>query len=153
MRAKARHARGLRPGRPALQAGLTHLLLAALGLCVAFPFIWMVLSAVKSQDEALSFPPVVFPAAPQWHNFVEAWQAGPFARYLLNTGFVAISVTLSVMFTALLAGYAFGQLEFPGKNALFVLYLATMMIPFEVVLIPNFLMVNRLGWYDTYAAM
>lgn len=122
-------------------------------MCVAFPFFWMVLSALKTPEEALRFPPVVIPAAPQWRNFIDAWQTAPFGQYLVNTTLVATSVTLSVLFTALLAGYAFGQLDFPGKTALFTVYLATMMIPFEVVLIPNFLMVNRLGWYDTYTAM
>src|SRR5438128_2348203 len=128
--------------RPALlrlsRVLLTHLLLAACGLAIAFPFLWMVLTSLKTEREALSYPPVPFPAAPQWSNYAEAWAAAPFPRYFLNTSLIAACVTLSVVGTALLAGYAFGQLEFPGKRALFAVYLATMMIPFEVVLIPNF---------------
>ena len=134
-------------------AAARHLILATAGLAVAFPFVWMVLTSLKTPGEARAYPPTVLPAAAQWANYPRAWEEAPFARYFGNTAFVAVAVTLAVMLTALLAGYAFGQLEFPGKRVLFALYLATMMIPFEVVLIPNFLMIRQLGWYDTYAAL
>src|SRR5436853_5475836 len=88
---------------------LTHGLLAVCGLAVAFPFLWMVLTSLKTEREALSYPPVPLPAAPQWGNYAEAWAAAPFPRYFLNTSLIAGSVTLSVVATALLAGYAFGQ--------------------------------------------
>lgn len=139
--------------RRRLQAFLAHAVLLTLGALVAFPFVWMVLTSLKTEAEALAFPPRVLPAAPQWSNYAEAWAAAPFARYFANTVLIASVVTGSVMVTALLAGYAFGLLEFPGRRVLFTLYLATMMIPFEVVLIPNFLLINALGWYDTYQAM
>lgn len=132
---------------------LVHSLLLILGLAVAFPFIWMVLTSLKTEAEALAYPPVLVPASPQWGNYQEAWLAAPFGRYFVNTVLVSVAVMLSVMFTALLAGYAFGTLEFPGKKQLFTLYLATMMIPFEVILIPNFLLVSQLGWYNSYRAL
>ncbi len=113
----------------------------------------MVLTSLKTLAETTAIPPTLFPAAPQWENYSEAWEAAPFGRYFANTLLVAGSVTALVTMTALLAGYAFGQLEFPGRRAMFALYLATMMIPFEVVMIPNFLTVNQLGWFDTYQAM
>jgi ABC-type glycerol-3-phosphate transport system permease component len=130
-----------------------HLALACCGLAVAFPFIWMVLCSLKTNVEMSAFPPALVPAIPQWGNYPEAWKAAAFGRYFTNTAIMATAVTLCVMTTALLAGYAFGQMEFPGRGMLFTLYLATMMIPFEVVLIPNFLMVNRLKWYNTFAAL
>lgn len=136
-----------------LRTLLVHGALACCGAVVAFPFFWMVVTSLKTGVEAMAFPPVPWPAAPQWGNYREAWEAAPFARYFANSVFVSGSVTSLVMLTALFAGYAFGQLRFPGKELLFGLYLATMMIPFEVVLIPNFLLVNRLGWYDTYRAL
>jgi ABC-type glycerol-3-phosphate transport system permease component len=144
--------------RPPLRraAGLLaiHAVLLLCGAAVAFPFFWMVSTSLKTQGEALAFPPILWPAACQWGNYADAWNVTPhFGRYFLNSAFIAGSVTLSVIVSALLAGYAFGQMEFPGRSALFAAYLATMMIPFEVVLIPNFLMINRLGWYDTYWAM
>lgn len=131
----------------------THALLTGLGLVVAFPFFWMLLTSLKTGLEAARGPFPLFPAAPQWGNYGAAWVAAEFQHLFMNSGIVACSVTVSVALTAVLAGYAFARLEFPGKRPLFILYLATMMIPFEVVLIPNFLLVNRLGWYDTYWAM
>lgn len=136
-----------------LRHPLVHALLIVAGLLVAFPFVWMMLTSLKSPVEASSFPPTLFPAAPQWKNYPEAWSGAPFGRYFFNSAFTACAVAALVMLTALLSGYAFGQLEFPGKGLLFGLHLATMMIPFEVVVIPNFLMVRQLGWYDTYLAL
>ena len=132
---------------------MLHLLLLSVGLLMAFPFFWMVATSLKTPDEVALFPPALLPAAPQWHNYPDAWNAAPFGRYFLNSVGMAGAVTFGVMGTALLAGYAFGRMEFPGRQALFVLYLATMMIPFEVVLIPNFLLINRLGWYNSYQAL
>ena len=143
-----------RSGRPfPAQVVATHLLLGACGLAMAFPFVWMVLTSLKTAREAAAYPPGLLPAVPQWENYAAALHAAPFARYFVNSLFTSASVTALVLVTALFAGYAFGQLRFPGKRVLFVLYLATMMIPFEVVLIPNFLMIRQLGWYDTYQAM
>ena len=142
---------GLR--RVPAQAVATHLFLAVCGLAMAFPFVWMVLTSLKTGGEAAAYPPLLLPSVPQWENYTEALRAAPFARYFANSLFTSLSVLVLVLVTALFAGYAFGQLQFPGKQALFVLYLATMMIPFEVVLIPNFLMIGQLGWYDTYQAM
>lgn len=130
-----------------------HLALGITGFAVAFPFLWMVLTSLKSPSEARAFPPTLFPGQPQWGNYLQAWMEAPFARYFANSTLVAVAVTVGVMLTALFAGYAFGHLQFPGKRLLFALYLATMMIPFEVILIPNFLMIRQLGWYDTYLAL
>jgi multiple sugar transport system permease protein len=139
--------------RAAARALLIHGTLVVAGLLVAFPFFWMVSTALKTQSEAAVFPPPLVPAVPQWANFAEAWKEMEFAHYFWNSALVAGSVTVSVILSALLAGFAFGQLRFPGKQLLFGFYMATMMIPFEVVLIPNFLLVKQLGWYDTYAAL
>lgn len=144
--------RGTTPGRLLTVSG-THVLLALSGLAVAFPFLWMLLTSLKSPVEARAYPPSLLPAEPRWGNYLQAWAEAPFARYFANSALVATAVTLGVMVTALLAGYAFGQLRFPGKDLLFLVYLATMMIPFEVILIPNFLMIRQLGWYDTYLAL
>ena len=88
-----------------------------------------------------------------WRNFLQVFEAAPFGVYFFNSFFVAIVVTLAVALTSLMAGYAFAKLTFPGSRLMFGLVLATMMIPFEVTLIPNFLMISNLGWYNTYAAL
>jgi multiple sugar transport system permease protein len=139
--------------RWSVETAAAHLVLTVGALIVAFPFFWMVSTSLKTPPETAQFPPTLLPAVPQWVNYQKAWESAPFSRYLANSAFMASSVTFSVMLTALLAGYAFGQLQFPGKGPLFALYLSTMMIPFEVVLIPNFLMVKQLGWYDSYRAL
>lgn len=136
-----------------LRTILIHAALLGAAFVVAFPFFWMLSTALKTGAEARRFPPVLAPADPHWGNFAAAWEAAPFGSYFLNSGFVAGSVALLVMATALGAGYAFGQLRFPGKPVLFAVYLSTLMIPFEVTLIPNFLLIRQLGWYDTYLAL
>jgi multiple sugar transport system permease protein len=120
---------------------------------MAFPFYWMVGTAFKSNTEALASPPTLWPQ--QWHveNFPSAMAAAPFPRYFFNTVFVALWTVLGVLAVSALAAYAFARMRFVGKNVLFAAFLATLMIPSEVTLIPNFVIITRwLGWYDTYQA-
>jgi multiple sugar transport system permease protein len=131
----------------------THAALLAAAFVVAFPFVWMLGSSLKTLPETIQFPPTLWPRSPQWQNYADAWQAAPFGRYFLNSTIVAGTVTAGVLFTALLAGYAFGSLQFPGRQAIFALYMATMMIPFEVIMIPNYLIVARLGWLNRFEAL
>ncbi len=132
---------------------LVYGLLAAGALAATFPFVWMIATSLKTLQEATSPGLGLLPASPQWGNYAEALAAAPFARYFLNSLFVGLAVTAGVLFTSLCAGYAFARLAFPGRNLLFALVLATMMIPLEVTLIPNFVLIGKLGWYNTYAAL
>lgn len=138
---------------PGLASLVTHALLLATAFAISFPFFWMLGTSLKTLPEATRFPPTLWPQVPQWHNYVEAWQAAPFGRYFLNSTFIAVAVTLGVLLTSLLAGYAFGTLRFPGRQVIFTFYLATMMIPFEVIMIPNYLIVAHLGWLNRYEAL
>lgn len=138
----------LRPGRIAL-----YLVLSLGAVFCAFPFVWMILSALKTREEVTHLPPTIFPAHPQWQNFRTAWELAPFGRYFLNTGLVAACVVAGTMVTSLLAAYAFARIDFLGRSVLFALLLATLMIPFEATLVPNFIMIRNLHWYDTYAAL
>ncbi|MCD6550949.1 ABC transporter permease subunit [Thermotoga sp.] len=88
-----------------------------------------------------------------FQNYVDAWNAAPFPRYYFNTFFVASATTLLEVFTASLAAYAFSWMVFPGRDFIFGLFLATMMIPGEVLLVPNFITISKLGWIDTYYAL
>jgi len=129
--------------RRRLRSGLTHLVLAAGAALVAFPFFWMVMTALKGDAEARGFPRLtVFPTRWMWGNFAEAWRLAPFLECFRNTFIVASLVALGVVVTSLLAGYAFARIRFAGKRVLFVVFLATMMVPFEVVLVPNFMTVT-----------
>lgn len=130
-------------------------------LLVAFPFFWMVSTSLKTGPEADLSPPSLLPRAPQFGNYSEAWQSAKkttagqvtFTTYFINSVVAAVCVTGGVLFTSILAAYAFANMRFRAKNLIFLLLLSTMMIPFEVVLVPNFRTIVGLGWYDTYAAL
>lgn len=138
-------------------------------LVVAFPFAWMLLTAFKNIQESNAYPPQILPKAWRWENFQDAWNAPPstLGRYLLNSAIIAVVGTGLQLVLCVLAAYAFARLRFPGRDALFLLVLATTMVPNEVTLIPNFVTIRRLpllggndltgaggtGLYDTYAGI
>ncbi|MGD8997495.1 MAG: carbohydrate ABC transporter permease [Anaerolineae bacterium] len=130
---------------------LIHAVLILGALVSLFPFGWMVLTSFKSYREVATR--VLIPAQWRFSNYVEAWNSAPFARYFANSVIMAACTVLGVLVTSILAAYAFARLEFVGKHVVFNLFLATMMIPGAITLIPNFITIQRLGWYDTYLAL
>jgi ABC-type glycerol-3-phosphate transport system permease component len=130
---------------------LIYVLLTAGAVIAVMPFVWMLLTSLKTYAEVANR--VFMPAWPQFINYVRAWNAAPFARFFLNSLIMSVCTSAGVLCTSILAGYAFARLRFPGKNIIFMLFLATMMIPGEVTLIPNFLTIRTLGWYNTYLAL
>ena len=136
-----------------LQKGFLHLVLMVVGFVMLLPFLWMLSTSLKFPHEIFTYPPTWIPSKIRWENYFDAFTAVPFGRYYTNSLVVALSVTCIVLITSSLAAYAFSRLKFPGREMLFVIYLATLMIPFPVLLIPNFLIVREFGWYDTYAAL
>lgn len=131
---------------------LTHLVLIFGAFLAAMPFLWVVTTSLKPNG-ALYQPPLLFPVHFQWDNYVKAWQAAPFARFFLNSAIMTLALTVSQTLLSAMAGYAFARLRFPGRDVLFFVVLGTLMIPFPVTLIPNFLTVNALGWVDTYQGL
>jgi multiple sugar transport system permease protein len=130
-----------------------YIALTAGAVLTTFPFLWMVGTSLKTYEEAVASTLSLLPASPQWGNYLETFRAAPFGTYFYNSFLVAFIVTGSVVLTSTMAGYAFARLDFPGRRLLFGLVLATMMIPFEVTLIPNFMLIRTLRWYDTYLAL
>ncbi len=122
-------------------------------IVMVLPFLWMLSTSLKEPAEVFTYPPVWIPSELAWDNYSEALTALPFGRYYLNSLIVASSVTFLQLLTSSLSAFAFARLRFRGRESLFVLYLATLMIPFPVLLIPNFIVVRSLGWYDTYQAL
>ena len=136
---------------------------------IAFPFLWMILTAFKNVQESNAFPPSILPHVWRWENFRDAWTTPPstLGRYLFNSAFVAFVGTGLQLVFCILAAFAFARLRFPGRNTLFLLILATTMVPGEVTLIPNFVTIRHIpfaggndltgsggsGFYDTYAGM
>jgi len=111
---------------------------------------WMVLSSFKNSQELWQFPPTIWPHNPTISGFITVFSKMPFARYLFNSVVVAVLVTLLSVFTSSLAGYVFSKLKFRGRDILFILVLASMMIPSQVLVIPRYMLVRWLGWLNTY---
>lgn len=128
-----------------------HLLLLAGTFLMLAPFLVMLVVSLLPNEAFLSrdFRPQLF----SLQNYVETFRAIPFGRYYLNSALVSITVTVLQILISSLAAFAFARLRFHGREAIFMLYLATLMIPFQVTLIPNFLIIKNLGWYDTYFAL
>ncbi len=124
---------------------------ALLVILFLFPFYWVVVTSLNSANQVLQFPPVFLPHW-QWVNYVQAWSEAPWLRYFANTIFIAGLTTLIVLITSLLAGFAFGMLTFPGKELLFGGFLAIMMIPQTVLLIPDYILLRDIHWLNTYWA-
>ncbi|HSM62129.1 MAG TPA: carbohydrate ABC transporter permease, partial [Longimicrobiales bacterium] len=120
---------------------------------MAAPFLWMAVTSLMGQLEVFSYPPRLLPESPRWGNYPGALTAQPFGRFFLNSAVFAVCVVAGQLFTAATAGYAFARLDFRGRERLFLLFLSTMMVPAVVVLIPRFLMIDRLGWVDSYQGL
>lgn len=131
---------------------LAHAALLCGAFVSAMPFLWMITTSLKPAG-ALYEPPLLVPTHFEWQNYADAWRAAPFPRFFLNSAVMAVGITLAQTLLSAMAGYAFARLRFPGRNALFLLVLGTMMIPFPITLIPSFLIVADLGWLDTYQAL
>ena len=130
-----------------------HLGIALTAAVFLFPFFWMLSNALRPDREVFAMPPRLLPSAIQWYNFVAAWRYLPFGRFFLNSAFVAASVTVIVLVVSSLSGYAFARLKFPGRGGLFIVYLATLMVPQAVIVIPLFLMMGAFDWVDTYQGL
>ena len=130
----------------------THLILIPLALLMVTPLAWMVMTSVQTPDEARRFPPVL-PSGIHWQNYTDAIHAAPFGRFFVNSFLVTGACVLGNLVLCSLAGYAFARLRFFGRDVLFVILLATLMIPFQVVMIPIFLIMRHLGLVDSLGAL
>lgn len=122
-----------------------------IGVIFLMPIVWMLLAAFKGQKEV--FVGTFLPKVWVWQNFVEAWNAAPFGHYLLNSALIASTTTLAVVLSSAMAAFAFSRMQFPGKPLLFLFALGTLMIPGDVLLIPNFITIRQFGWVNSYQAL
>jgi multiple sugar transport system permease protein len=130
-----------------------HLLLLTGGVIMLVPFAWMLSTSLKEPGDVFLYPPQWIPDPIQWENYRETVTVMPFGRFYLNSIIQAVAVTALQLLTASLAAFAFARLRFRGRDVLFLLYLATMMIPFPVTMIPNFIIMRYLNWIDTFRAL
>ncbi len=125
-------------------------------LCAAaalFPFVWMLSSSLKLETEMFIFPIQWIPKVFHWENYYKAWTMVDFPGAMLNSLFVAGTITVGQVLTSATAGYAFAKIDFRGRDKVFLGYLATMMVPFQVVMIPQFILFRRLGLTNTHWAL
>jgi multiple sugar transport system permease protein len=129
-----------------------HGLLLPLSLVMLTPLLWMVMTSIQTPNEARQFPPVL-PSSIHWENYTNALHAAPFGRFFLNTALVTGASVLGNLVFCSLAGYAFARFRFFASNLVFIVILATLMIPFQVVMIPTFLIMKELGLIDSLGAL
>lgn len=129
---------------------LVWLLLLAFGVAMLLPFVWLVSSSLKPEEHVFQFPPQWIPNPIHWMNYYDALIAKPFHIYLKNTLFIAALNQIAILLAASFCAYGFARIEFPGRDFWFGVVLATMMLPYFVVMVPQFVMFTRLGWVDTF---
>lgn len=129
-----------------------HLVLIPLAVLMAIPLLWMLATSLSTLAETRRFPPGL-PSSLHFGNFATAWTQSPFAHWLVNSAVVSLTCVVTNILFCSLAGYAFARLRFPGSRIAFVAILATLMVPFQVVMIPTLLIVKHLGLVDTLPAL
>jgi multiple sugar transport system permease protein len=122
-----------------------HLVLVPATIVLIFPFLWLILTSVETPSETLHFPPILLPHVIRLSNYPAALQAAPFGRFFLNSSVVAVTTVASNLVLCSLAGYAFARFRFLGRGVLFVVIMATLMVPFQVTMIPQFIITKWLG--------
>lgn len=132
---------------------LNYLLMIVVGAIVVVPLFWLVTSALKPSAEIYRWPLTWIPSRPEWSNFIDAWNAAPFAKFFLNSTIVTVIGAAIKLVLALTTAYAFVFLRFPAKNILFLVMLGALMVPGHVTLLVNYLTVSDLGWINTYAGL
>jgi len=131
----------------------THGLLVLFGVLFVLPFVWMVLSSLKSAGELLRVPPTFLPADPRWENYGRVLQTVPFVQFYLNSTIMTTGRVLGQLLLCSLAGFAFARLRFPGRDGLFIALLISLMVPAATTLVPNFIIVRQLRWVDTFQGL
>ena len=129
---------------------LVYILLLAVGFMLAIPFIWLISSSLKTETDAFAIPPSFIPNPVQWSNYVVGLTEFPFVRSTMNTMILVVWVMLGTVLSGSLVAYGFARVRFPGRTALFILVLSTMMIPSHVTLIPQYLLFRQLEWLDSF---
>ncbi len=145
------------PKRPRLRINtnelLMQVLLIGIGLLVAAPIFLAIFSSFKLPTDITNYPPTLLPEVWTFENYITAWTSKPFYRFFLNSIIqTGVIVVFQVLFS-ILAAYAFAVLEFPGRDLLFYIVLASLMVPFQLTLIPNFLLISEWGWANTYMGL
>ncbi len=130
-----------------------YVIMSLLAIPFVFPFLWMFSSSLKTPLDIFTYPPALIPADPQWNNFVEAFQFQPLGRQFFNSVYIAVIVTVGTLIIASLAGYAFARVRFPLRSLLFLMLLLGLMMPAEVTIIPNYLLMGSLNLLNSHVPL
>ncbi|MUG68291.1 MULTISPECIES: carbohydrate ABC transporter permease [Paenibacillus] len=136
-----------------LKQSIHHLVLAAASIMMAFPFIWMVSSALKTNEEIWSFPPTLLPEQALWHNFMDAWNAAPFSQYVWNSFFVATTIVLCQVVNSAMYAYAITHMRFRLKGVFTAAIVLGYMIPATATYLPSYLILNELNMLNSYQGL
>lgn len=137
----------------AARAAAKHSFLIVAAALMVLPFVWMALSSLKDTSQVFVIPPRWLPHPAHWSNVKDAWNALPFDRAYVNSLYIAVIVVAGQLLTSAMAAYAFARLQFRFKEPLFMLFLATMMVPYQMTIIPMFLIMNELGLVDSHLSI
>lgn len=133
-----------------LRLAVRYLLLGIAALLFLLPLYWMIISSLKPEYEVFAQPPVWWPSPARWQNYREALTELPFDRYALNTLIIAVGAVIGHVFSCTLVAYGFARLRAPGKRVLFIILLATLMLPYPVVMIPQYIIFSELDWVNSF---
>lgn len=132
---------------------IKHIVLLFVSLVMFFPFLWMVTNSIKTTEEIWSFPPTWWSENPQWHNFIDAWNAAPFGLYMLNSTYTAVVIVVIQVLNSAMIAYAFTQFRFRGRNLLFGIILVSYMVPVAATYVPSYVLISKMGLIDTHTAV
>jgi multiple sugar transport system permease protein len=133
--------------------GVTHLVLCLGALVMVGPFLWQILTSLQTFGESVAVPPTFLPERPQWGNYAIVFEALPFGAQLANSTVMTVARTVGQVLFSSLAGFAFARMRFRGRNVLFGLFLAVMMVPYQVFLLPQYQLIQSLGLLNTVVAL
>ncbi|MFG1817283.1 carbohydrate ABC transporter permease [Kribbella sp. NPDC049174] len=136
-----------------VRSGVSHILLILVAILFLGPLVYAVSTSLKPADEVFTPTPELFGSEIRWQNYADAFTFAPFGRYFMNSIFVAIAGTVVVVIASSMSAYAFARLKFRGREQLFVLFLGTLMVPQEVLIVPMYWLMQSLGWVDSYWAL
>jgi multiple sugar transport system permease protein len=130
-----------------------HMVLLTIGLLFMFPFIWSISTSLKPFSDLFQVKPSLIPSEFRWDNYRKVFDTAPFLRFYMNSVIVTIARTVGQVMIASLAAFAFSQLRFPGRDVLFFILLAGLMVPDQVLIVPRFIIMRQLGWFDSYQGL
>ena len=139
--------------RDFINNSILYIILFVIGITMIFPFLWMLSTSLKEPSQIFAASSSIIPSPIVFRNYLDTWKAIPFGRFYINSIVVALAVTFGQLLTSSMAAYAFARLKFPGRDKIFFAYLATMMVPGMVTMIPVFVLLKELNWLDSYKAL